>query len=103
MDSVHGDCCVKSECQTEEPKQQAEPHTGALFQETANADGDKERPDKHDHGDRVSFCFGKCFEHQGRSISESSSLKSFLVERRQTMAVRTGARLPIWNGNPESV
>src|SRR5437899_12374955 len=94
MDPVHGDRGVKGEYQTEEAKQEAEPHTGAPFQEPANPQGDKKRRDKNDHCDRVSLCFGKCVEHQARSISESSSLKSFLVKSRQ--------KHEIWNGNPES-
>src|SRR5437867_11812351 len=62
-----------------------------MFQEPANADGDEERPDKHDHGDRVSLCFGNTAQHQARSISETCSLERFLVKTPKGHNCRAGA------------
>src|SRR5439155_2526015 len=76
MDSVNSDGCVKSQYQTEEPKKEAEPHTGATFQKSAHAQGDKKRCDKNDRCNRVSLCFRNGVKHQADSIPENNSLET---------------------------
>ena len=83
MDSVNGDRRVECQCQTEKPKEQAEPHTCAPFQKPADRERDKKRPDERDDRDRVPLSFGQQAKHQTLIISEERSFKQVLW--RQTL------------------
>jgi hypothetical protein len=83
MNSINGDGRVECQCQTEKPKEQAEPHTCAPFQKPADRERDKKRPDEHDDRDRVTLSFGQQAKHQTLSISEERSFKQVLW--RQTL------------------
>jgi len=68
MNSVNRNGSIKGEYQREEPKQQAQSHTGSVLQEPANAQGNKKCGEENDRRDRVSLCFGNCAKHQPKYI-----------------------------------
>src|SRR5205814_8348479 len=53
MYSINRNGGIKSERQTEKPKQQSKLNTGATLQESADTKGDKKRHDKHDYGHAI--------------------------------------------------
>src|SRR6266487_2264145 len=75
MNSINGDGRVECQCQTEKPKEQAEPHTCAPFQKPADRERDKKRPDEHDDRDRVPLSFWQQAKHQLASVPKTTALQ----------------------------
>src|SRR5437667_12831804 len=93
MDSVNGDGRVECQCQTEEPKEQAEPHTCAPFQKPADRERDKKRPDERDDRDRVTLSFGQQAKHQLRSISKWRVLRQVFSSGQSRWSTESPRRL----------